>query len=520
MRERDVGTIGENEFLSWCQPEGFRAQKSAMDRLGWDYLLEREPMRSADQPLDGQNELAKFLVQVKSTDRVGKGPRIKLSALKHLVDADLPAAIAVLEFGNERRSPIRSLIVPVDDMIINKTLRRVRQEEARGNRELHKVTVLVPLDRAVKVGNEGEGLSDALDAMLGGPFSAYIRNKIQQRQICGFEDGSVVGKFFVHGDDAREKIHSLFLGRRREIDVINLSVERRRFGIPLKNDTDFFRNAILEFQAHPLMSGSIELEDLDDGQWTRFSVGVYVVPPTLNNERNGPIRLANKYFELILDFDKEWAGITFNYDGSQSADLDDAVTIIEVGAILARARKKIKIEMGAAKLELPAVDGELGPFHNWIPVAFMLRRMSSAIERRARSDKLRVLLSTFYEWVEKHQDLLALGSTRGVNLFLPRWDGDAVMDDHDTLLAPLTLELVGAQYTVLIEVPIETLGRDELEIKIVGGQPRVVDDIARSVGSSTTDFVDRAIEISKRQRKAAGPALVVSAFEKWTIGSA
>ncbi len=47
----------------------------------------------------------------------------------------------------------------------------------------------------------------------------------------------------------------------------------------------------------------------------------------------------------------------------------------------------------------------------------------------------------------------------------------------------------------------------------------MVDDIARSLGSSTVDFIDRSIESSKRQRKAVGPTLVAATFEKWSIGS-
>ena len=92
----DPGTRGQNEFASWCEPEGFHAQRSDPDRLGWDFMLEADPRRSTDRPLDGQNNLPKFLVQVKTTEQSKSAPRIKLSALKHLVDTDLPAAIAVL----------------------------------------------------------------------------------------------------------------------------------------------------------------------------------------------------------------------------------------------------------------------------------------------------------------------------------------------------------------------------------------------------------------------------------------
>jgi hypothetical protein len=111
---RDLGTRGENAFLSWCEPEGFHAQKSQVDRLGWDFLLEKEPVRGKDRPLDSQNDLPKFLIQIKATEKSSEPPRIKLSALKRLVDADLPAAIVVMFFPKHGRAPTRNLLVPVD----------------------------------------------------------------------------------------------------------------------------------------------------------------------------------------------------------------------------------------------------------------------------------------------------------------------------------------------------------------------------------------------------------------------
>lgn len=183
----------------------FRAQKSHVDRSGWDFLLECEPLRCQDRPLDGQNDLPKFLIQVKSTEHERKAPRIKLSALKHLVDADLPAAVVVVFFAKGARIPTRGLLVPVDDALITETLRRVRREEARGNRSIHKTTIPVPLDRAIEIEPTGEGLSGALNAMIGGEASTYIAEKIPHCRTCGFEDKSVVGTFFVPGEEAAKK---------------------------------------------------------------------------------------------------------------------------------------------------------------------------------------------------------------------------------------------------------------------------------------------------------------------------
>lgn len=44
----ESGTRGQNEFASWCEPEGFHVQRSDPDRLEWDFMLEADPERSED----------------------------------------------------------------------------------------------------------------------------------------------------------------------------------------------------------------------------------------------------------------------------------------------------------------------------------------------------------------------------------------------------------------------------------------------------------------------------------------
>ncbi|MBZ9823205.1 hypothetical protein [Mesorhizobium sp. CA4] len=509
--KRDIGAIGENCFLNWCEPEGFRAQKSQVDRLGWDFLLEREPERLPNRPLDEQNDLPKFLIQVKSTEKAGDPPRIKLSALKHLVDADLPAAIVALFFSADGRAPSRSLLVPIDDTVISGTLRRVRREEARGNRSINKTTVPVPLERAIDIGPTGEGLSDALAGMIGNNASEYVTAKIRHRQTCGFERDAAVGRFFVPGDDAAKKIGELFLGGPRELQVLDLTIERRRFGIALENDREHFQQAVLEMNVPPLLATTIELAS-DAGEWLSMEVDVFIVPPVEGTP--GRVRFANSYFEVLLDFEKTEAGMTFNYAGDRTVDLEEAVSIVEVGVILSRPIKTVTIHFKGTKLELPA-GSEEGPFHRWVHAAPALRRIVSTIARSGRRLPRQILVSDFYHWVEKHIEFLALTSTPGVNMIFPKSENSDVFAGQKIILTPFSLEFGGTQYTALIEIPIETVKATESEITLVGGQPQVVAEIARSPGSDTADFVETAIEKSKRDRQSTEPALVAGGFENW-----
>lgn len=270
-------------------------------------MLETNPERSADRPLDQQNALPKFLVQVKATEHASAIPRIKLSALKHLVDSDLPAAIAILFYSRGGRRSTRRLMVPVDEALIADTLRRVREQEAHGNRDIHTIKVPILTDRASEIGRDGEGLAHALYNMIGASPGDYAARKTRVRETCGFDEEPVVGRFFVPGADARHRLGELFLGGRRELEINHLTIERRRFGIPLSNDQFYFRDAILEMDAPALFSASIELES-DVGDWIALPVDVFVVPPFVADREKTKIRLANRFFEVMLDFDKEMGG--------------------------------------------------------------------------------------------------------------------------------------------------------------------------------------------------------------------
>lgn len=512
MARRDIGAIGENVFLNWCEPEGFRAQKSHVDRLGWDFLLEREPLRSQDRPLDGQNDLPKFLIQVKSTEHERKAPRIKLSALKHLVDADLPAAVVAVFFAKGARIPTRGLLVPVDDALITETLRRVRREEARGNRSIHKTTILVPLDRAIEIEPTGEGLSGALNAMIGGEVSTYIAEKISHRRTCGFEDKSVVGTFFVPGEEAAKKVSHLFLGGPRELHVYDLTIERRRFGIALENDRHHFQSAVLELDAPPLLTSTIELAT-SEGEWISLEMDVFI-PPPLEPGVSGPIRFANRFLEFVLDFAGEHAGLSFDYNGDRAVPFEEAVNIVEVGSILARPVKTLTIRFKGTRLDV-AIGPEEGPFAHWLHAAPALRRVVSALGRLHRRFAHQIQLKELYDWIESHNEYLALLSTPGVHMTFPRWSEDVIVEQQEVILTPFSLALGEAKYTALIEIPIDSLKRTEDAITLVGGRPTVVADVIRAAGADTDDFIDSAIEQSRRRRKRFEPALVAGGFENW-----
>src|SRR4051812_38129430 len=150
--ERRVGGIGEAQFKLWCENNGLPASKSDPDCMGWDYLVELDTEIDHSITLDRQGDLKKVLVQIKSTDSrtVSKSVNGKLSAFKRLVDADMPAFIAHIEYSG-LSSPQRARLLHVGPTQIGAILRTVRQIEQKGRIDLNNVKRTLPLDEASEI---------------------------------------------------------------------------------------------------------------------------------------------------------------------------------------------------------------------------------------------------------------------------------------------------------------------------------------------------------------------------------
>lgn len=100
-------------------------------------------------------------------------------------------------------------------------------------------------------------------------------------------------------------------------------------------------------------------------------------------------------------------------------------------------------------------------------------------------------------------------------MIFPRWPDDAMAQQQEVILTPISISLGDTRYTALLEVPIQSETRTADEVTLVGGQPKVVADVVRAASADTSDFIDSAIERSKRERGITVPALVAGGFENW-----
>ncbi|WP_162560335.1 hypothetical protein [Tritonibacter mobilis] len=126
-----IGRIGERQFEVLCERAGLYCNKSAVDMMGWDFIVEF-PMAPAGQavPLD-QRPTNAARVQLKSTlGRAGNRIRLSLSAIDRLAKDPRPALIVVfrLQTDGELQS---GYLVHLIGHELARVLKRLRAAEAR-----------------------------------------------------------------------------------------------------------------------------------------------------------------------------------------------------------------------------------------------------------------------------------------------------------------------------------------------------------------------------------------------------
>lgn len=96
LESEQIGRIGERQFELLCERAGLFCNKSSVDVMGWDFIVEF-PMESIEQGVTLDQRPARGVrVQLKSTlGRSGSRIRLSLSAIDRLAKDAHPAVIVI-----------------------------------------------------------------------------------------------------------------------------------------------------------------------------------------------------------------------------------------------------------------------------------------------------------------------------------------------------------------------------------------------------------------------------------------
>ena len=316
---RNLGRLGESVFSQWCASAGLRSNVSNVDETGWDFLVEFDFHSKDTLEFSFVHEAAfECKVQVKATDKKDRKLAIKLSNLKRLATAPMPAFFVFIEFDG-KESAQRVFLVHVDESISFDILRRLHEAEHRGEgHTLHKKTMTVKYDDNHLLADvSGDSLKLAMREHMGPSMSEYVMKKNSFLSTAGFDDGSAQLTISAIGVENLSKLVEMSLGLTDDAIVSTFVAFKQRFGkksnVPFINDKDV-KLGMPDLK--PSFEGVIKFKTDKLGPSLVFPAKLYfspfneVVPKKM---RRG--RIAVAFFDLIFNPFTSESTYTFSFSG-------------------------------------------------------------------------------------------------------------------------------------------------------------------------------------------------------------
>ena len=496
----DIGRLGEETFSTWCTGNGIDSVRAVSDRWGWDHLVEFEEIDEA-LPLDQRDDLKKILIQVKSTSKSSPSTRGTLSAFKRLVDVDLPAFIVHNQYSSQKLQ--RSLLLHIGPVQIETILRKVRQKEHKGRVDLNNFFIQLPLVDALDIALDGSNLREFLVKYVPQRLAEYSSAKSSLRKRCDFDSRSIVANFALAHNMQDESVVDLLIGVVPQLPLQEMIVTKSRFGSSLEKDIDHFGPGFLSVDIKPLQRAKIvafspELNSRATLEVDVFAPGITNLPSDLQK-----VRLANDLIEVIILTATGRAHMKFNIDPSKAYSLDVLANALKFGLLLAENDGQLEIDFGGgAKTTGLNIPAEAKQFRYWKVIHEFIDRISVAIFRFSRGDKIQTTLREMQEALEKNANMFAILAREGVEF---KFSGGVhpPLPDQAVLFAPVCITFGSIAYSAIIKIHSKQLTQeDDGSIRFEGGEPVAVQE--NIIDRASLDLVklnERTKELARRTGK-------------------
>lgn len=481
-----LGRRGQNLFRRWCEDDHeLRCHPPDPDHMGWDFFVEFPPVPRPKEPLDRHVELTKVLVQVKSTQRRGASVRAKLSALKHLVDSDLPTFIVCLEYAKSQLC--RARILHIGESEIFFILKQVRTLEAAGRVDLNRHKISLPLVNAVELQLDGSNLRSALTETIGSETAAYVSKKAAFRESCGYEDDSKSLKFSWTSRSGGEELVDLILGYVPELKLDESIFETKRFGIALDKDVRRYSGGVLKIEPSPARRDMISIRHGN----VRSSLDVDIHSPGIPNlpKKYQKFRLKNEFIDIKLHLGEGILNAKFRFHETEKHPISLLARFLKFTFLFSN--NGALLSLGEPSLLTVPIKEKTSEFHKLGPLSEFAEFFSLAIHRhfpeRTPITSLRDLARSLW----KQKGMFSLISSRGTNNLF-RIEGIENLDPETTRLVlffPATLSFDKYQYGALMKLDSSSLTFHENSIVMRDVICQIVDEFFSDDGDDIYQLV-------------------------------
>lgn len=274
-----IGLIGESQFQLLCAQTGLICNKSTVDVMGWDFIVEFPAERSGDGVALDQRQTRAVRVQLKSTvGRKSSRVRLSLSSVDRLAKDAHPSVIVVFRISQEGKHQSGYLVHLIGDELA-KVLKRLRLAEVNEAYDINNADISYDYE---KVGTRfeptAEGLLEALTSICRVDLAAYTIEKQRQLAELGYEKGRFEAEAIAL-IDGPQHLNNVLLGL-IPLKPRHFRVFDTRFGIRLPYRGTLFDNLDeLVFTPPSLGPCVVSIRGAVFGRAARFDATIFVGPP-------------------------------------------------------------------------------------------------------------------------------------------------------------------------------------------------------------------------------------------------
>ncbi|WP_413460516.1 hypothetical protein [Herbaspirillum huttiense] len=343
---RDLGEMGESTFSLWCAQAGLASNGSKIDKHGWDFFVEFPSEPSIDVEILHQPAI-ECKVQVKATDKTKRKLAIKLSNLRRLITASMPAFFVFIEFDGGD-SAAKAFLVHVNKDLITKTLERIHQLGSEGEIDLHKRSMTIQYGPENEIGSmTGSALKAAIEGHVPRGMMNYVSEKNEHLRTTGFEDGFAQMRITTSGEENLIDLIDVSIGLKKSVQIATFESAFTRFGIKTSDPSSVHSDARLEMpDLKPSDIGKIIFKEDPLLPGLAFPCRYYYSP--LNKvvpKKFVKIRIEADCFDLVINPFTGAATYSFNAGAGVRLQVKELRNVIRLMYMLSSSAKSISLSM-------------------------------------------------------------------------------------------------------------------------------------------------------------------------------
>ncbi len=449
-----LGELAQDEFKRWCTACEMIASPPKPDRMGWDFFVEWEP-NHPNEPLDRQNNLPKVFVQVKATASRIKSKTVsaKVSALKKLVDTELPAFIICLQYKGQKLTSAQ--LLHVGQREIEKILKKTRETEKRSHLT-HKASLSLSLDNSQQIELDGSNIRDRFEQHINDSLFAYMQKKKEIVENCGFEEFPFKANLRIRS--SLQELENQFLGIGSSLEITDGKITTQRFGIELPADTTILGSGKLTITPSPTTTCTATLTD----EWnvTKFQteLNLFMSPMLQNGGANPKIRVANHFMEVLTTAESEEIECTIAFDSNKKYSFAQLREITSFIYWTTGGDATLRVNVAEQSLFTAKLEGNAEDHKAWRPIYLFSQLIHEGLQSSVGFRLPHLSLKELDAQLEKNFTEFILLTKKGPTYRAkldPHFDR-AQIENGVVFFYPITLDFPTFTYGALIKYTNET----------------------------------------------------------------